>query len=63
MTAHAAHAPPAPPALDLRAAILLEARKRLVEEVLAGSIDAERARAIFAGLAAHADAVAAFSPP
>lgn len=44
-------------------ALLLEARGRLVEAVLRGTIDAERARAILAGLAARADALAVGGRP
>ncbi len=43
---------------------LSEARARLVEAVVAGRLDAGRARAIFAGLNAHAeDIVAGCGPP
>ena len=43
--------------------LLEDVRARLVEAVLAGRLDADQARAIFAGVEAHSQEIAAWVEP
>ena len=43
--------------------LLEDVRARLVEAVLVGRLDADRARAIFAGVEAHSQEIAAWVEP
>ncbi len=50
-------------ASERKVVFLSEARAQLVEAVVAGRLDASRAREIFAGLNAHADEIVAGCGP